>query len=311
MSSHKVIVFGPTGAVGSAAARTAEELGAKVVLAMRNTEKPIPGIDSEREKQGSFERVHADLTKPDTVRDAVSKTGARYAFIYYGRGTTDNMKSTIEALKSAGIELVVFLSSFTVRGDMTAIQPTEIIPYLHAQVEINLGEIFGKDGFIAVRPGSFAGNTVQYKAGLKSGKVKIYMPDARIDCIVPEDIGRVCGTILANGPQDEQRIIYLYGPELLSQAESVRILAKALGKNVKIESVNEEEAYRLFIEERGAPALMARYMIRQAGKTVPQESCVFGYPVSKEHLSNIHKYSGRKGMGFKEWSEQNKWMFNS
>ena len=311
MASRKVIVFGPTGAVGSAAARTAEELGAKVILAMRDMEKSIPGLDTEKEKQGSFERVYADLTKPDTVRDAVKTTGAKYAFIYCAHGTPDNMKSTIGALKSAGIDLVVFLSSFTVRGDPAAIQPSEVIPYVHAQVEISLGEIFGTDGFVAVRPGSFASNTLQYKAGLEKGEVKIHMPDAKVDCIVPEDIGRVCGRVLAKGPQNEQRAIYLYGPELLSQTDSVRILAKALGKNPRIETANEQDAYKMFVEERGVPVLVAKYMIRQAGKTVTERSQVFGYPVSEEQLSNVQKYSGRKGTTFEEWVEQNKQMFVS
>ena len=311
MASRKVIVFGPTGAIGSAAARTAEELGAKVVLAMRDTEKPIPGLDAGKEKQGSFERVYADLTKPDTVRDAVNTTGAKYAFIYCAHGTPDHMKSTIEALKSAGIDLVVFLSSFMIQGDPKAIQPSDVIPYVHAQVEINLEEIFGADGFVAVRPGYFASNTRQYKAELEKGEVKIYVPDAKVDCIVPEDIARVCGTILAKGPQDEQRAIYLYGAELLSQAESVRILAKALGKNPKIGIADEQEAYKIFVEERGMPGPLAKYMISQAGKTDTGHSEVFGSPVSEEQLFNVQKYSGRKATTFEEWVEQNKQMFVS
>jgi uncharacterized protein YbjT (DUF2867 family) len=309
MASRKVIVFGPTGAVGSAAARTAQELGAKVVLAMRDTKKPIPGLNAEKEDQDSFERVHADLTKPDTVRDAVATTGAKYAFIYLAHGMSDNMKSTIEALKSAGIDLVVFLSSFTIQGDPKAIQPSEAIPYVHAQVEINLGEIFGADGFVAARPGSFASNTLQYKQGLEQGEVKIFAPDAKIDCIVPEDIGRVCGTVLAKGPQDEQRAIYLYGPKLMTQRESVETLAKALGKDPKIVIVDEEEAYKMFVEERGFPAFFAKYMIRQGSKTITGSTQVFGYPISEEQLSNVEKYSGRKATTFEEWAEQNRQMF--
>jgi len=220
------------------------------------------------------------------------------------------MKSTIEALKSAGIVLVVFLSSFTIQGDPKAIEPSEIIPYIHAQVEINLGEIFGPDGFVAARPGSFASNTAQYKAGLEKGEVKIYMPDAKVDCIVPEDIGRVCGTVLAKGPQDEQRAIYLYGPDLLTQMDSVKILAKVLGKNPKIVSADEQEAYKMF-EERGAPAPMARYMINRSGTNITEPSQVFGYPVTEEQLSNVQKYSGRKATTFEEWAEQNKQMFVS
>ncbi|KAE9372738.1 NAD(P)-binding protein [Stipitochalara longipes BDJ] len=311
MTSRKVIVFGPTGAVGSAAARTAEELGAKVVLAMRNKEKPIPGLEIAKENQGSFERVYADLTKPDTVRDAVNTTKAKYAFIYCAHGTPDHMKSTIESLKLAGIELVVFLSSYTIQGDPKTIQPSEVIPYVHAQVEINLGEIFGANGFVAARPGSFASNTRQYKAGLEKGEVKIYMPDAKVDCIVPEDIGRVCGTVLAKGPQDEQRAIYLYGPELLSQADSVRILAKVLGKNPKIEIIDEQGAYKMFIEERRMSGPLVKYMVGRMGKDVTEHNQVFGYPVKEEELSNVQKYSGKKATTFEEWVEQNKQTFVS
>ena len=306
MASRKVIVFGPTGAVGSSTARTAEELGAKVVLAMRDTKKSIPGLDAEKEKQGGFERVHADLTKSDTVHDAVKATGAKYAFIYLAHSSSDHMKSTIEALKSAGIESVVFLSSFMILGDLTAIQPSEVIPYLHARVEINLTEIFGSDGFVAVRPGYFASNTLEWKSGIEKGEVKLYVPDAKIDCIVPEDIGRVCGRVLAKGPQDEQKTPYLYGPELLTQTESVKILARVLGKNVKIEIADEEAAYKSAVEERGIPPLIAKYIIGRLGKLDPKQSGVMGYSVSEEEMSNVQKYSGRKGTTFEAWAEQNK-----
>lgn len=311
MTSQKVIVFGPTGAVGSAAARTAAGLGAKVVLAMRDIEKPIPGLQAAEESQGGFERVCADLSKPKTVGDAVKATGAKHAFIYCVRNTPDNMKSTIEALKSAGVELVVFLSSFTVRGELEVIPPNEIIPYMHARVEINLRAVYGADGFVAARPGSFASNTVQFKTGLEQGEVKIYKPDATVDYIVPEDIGRVCGTVLAKGPQDEQRAIYLYGPELRSQGDCVRILAEALGKNSTIHSADEQEARKLFVEERGIPAPVAEFMIHQLNKPHTGHSQVFGYQVDEEHLSNIQKYSGTKAMTFEEWAKQNKHRFVS
>ncbi|KAN0106748.1 NAD(P)-binding protein [Hyaloscypha variabilis] len=311
MTSHKVIVFGPTGAVGSATARTAEELGAKVILAMRNLEKAIPSLDAAKEKEGNFERVYADLTKPTTVRDAVDTTGAKYAFIYCAHGSSDHMKSTIEALKSAGVELVVFLSSYTVRGDLTAIQPSEVIPYRHAQVELNLREIFGANGFVAARPGSFAYNTLQYKAALEKGEVKLYMPDAKVDCIVPEDIGRVCGTVLAKGPQDEQRAIYLYGPELLTQADTVRILGKVLGKNPKIKIIDEQAAYKMLVEERRMPAPIAKYMIHQMGKNITEHFSVFGYSVREKELSHVQKYSGKEATTFEKWVEQNKQIFVS
>ena len=52
-----VIVFGPTGQVGSVAALTASTLGTTVWLAMRNTSKPIPSLSQLAEKEGRFQRV--------------------------------------------------------------------------------------------------------------------------------------------------------------------------------------------------------------------------------------------------------------
>ena len=165
---------------------------------------------------------------------------------------------------------------------------------------------------MAARPGSFASNTLQYKSAFEKNEVKIYGPDATVDCIVPEDIGRFCGRVLAEGPQDEQRAIYLYGPKLLSQMDAVKTLAKVLGKNPKIEIANEQDAYKLFVEERGVPVPIANYMIRQSGKTAGEQ--ISGIRLSDYRRAAVpmfKKYSGRKGTTFEEWAEQNKRKFVS
>ncbi|RAO70360.1 uncharacterized protein BHQ10_006372 [Talaromyces amestolkiae] len=310
MAALKVIVFGPSGAVGSATARTAHELGAKVVLAMRNTKKPIPGLD-EATIEDSFERVQADLHHPDSVHDAVSSTQATRAFLYIAHRSSDNMKSTFQALKSAGIDLVVLLSSFTIQGEPEDVQPSEVIPYLHAQVEISLKEVFGPGRYVTARPGSFASNTIQYKAGIESGLVKIFAPESTFDCIAQEDIGRACGTVLAKGPLDGNTAMYLYGPQLISQADCVKTLAKVLGKSPTIETMDREEAYKTFTEQRQWPIPLAEYMIKQLGIVDPARSLVSGYPVGAEQLSSIERYTGKKAMTFEEWAERNKQMFIS
>lgn len=249
--------------------------------------------------------------KPDTVHDAVTKTGAKYAFIYLAHGSSDHMRSTIEALKSAGIEQVVFLSSFTVHDELKAITPDDgLIPFIHAQVEINLGEVFGANSYVAARPGSFASNEYMYKAGLEAGTVKIFNPDATVDCIVPEDIGRFCGTVLAKGPpQDGERHVYLYGPQLLRLEDVVRTIAKVLGKDPQIVPVDEQDAAKLY-EERGFPPAIANSFATQLAKKVPAPS-VFGTPIKEEEMSNVEKYTGNKATTFEQWVEKNKQMFVS
>ena len=127
MTTIKTIVFGPTGNVGFATARTAQRHGAKVFLAMRDLRKPIPGLSVEQEPEGGFERVQADLTKPETITMAVNQTGAKHAFIYVTFGTSDNMRSSIMALKAAGIEFTVFLSSDGIQSDIRSVAPSDFI----------------------------------------------------------------------------------------------------------------------------------------------------------------------------------------
>ena len=86
------------------------------------------------------------------------------------------MAASIQAMKDAGVELPVILSSFSTGMDGLAlrdIQPSEVIPYVHARVEINLEEIYG-DNFIAIRPGAFATNLLRYKQGIAKGEVPVH-----------------------------------------------------------------------------------------------------------------------------------------
>lgn len=306
MTSQKVIIFGPTGAVGSAAARTAASLGASVSLAMRDTQKPIPGLD---EAQGHFTRVAADLTKPETIRSALQTSGAKHAFIYAVHGSTDGMAAALAALAAGGVELVVFLSSFSVVGDdLAAIPQSEIIPYLHARVEINGREAFG-DRFVAVRPAAFASNSVQYAKEIGEGAVKVFKPEFLVDNIASEDIGRVCGTILAKGPQDGERAIYLVGPKLRSLGDSVKTIAKALGKEVKIEETTADAFVEQMTAERGMPKPFAEYMAKVTAGGSSEGQQVMGYPVHDDWFTNIEKYSGKKATTLEEWAAQNKQLF--
>ena len=172
-------------------------------------------------------------------------------------------------------------------------------------------EIFGRDNFVAARPGSFASNNVQFGAGIQRGHVRVLSPDTPIDCVVPEDIGRVCGTILAKGPQDDQRVIYLYGPELRTQREAIMVIAKVLGKTVTVEPMSEEEVYKMYVEDHKLPEPYAKYLIRQATKTPSHGLHCYGYPLTQAQLSNVEKYSGKPATRFEQWVEQNKDKFGS
>lgn len=303
MAPPSIIVFGPTGNVACIAAKTAAQHGAKVFLAMRDTTKAIPGLSLSSSED--FERVSADLTKPDTVQAAVSSTGAKRAFIYAAHATSDHMKSTVQALKTGGIEFVVFLSSYTIMADRPLQEnpPQDIIPYMHAQVEIQLLDVFGEENFVALRPGGFATNVLTWSGdGIRKGEVDLWSPEASFDCIAYEDMGEVAGVILAKGKQD-QHAVYLFGPQFLSQEEQIKIVGKALGKEIKITSINEEQAVEAF-KAKGMPEVFAKYLASKRGETrggfMTSDKALW-----EEGVANVEKYTGHKVTAFEPWVKKN------
>lgn len=305
-----VIVFGPTGNIGSAAARTAHQHGAKVWLAMRDPSKAIPGLTAAAEKAGNYSRVQADLSKPDTVAAAVKTAGATRAFIYVAQGTPDFMKGTVSALKAAGVELVVLLSSSTIGHAQPAdVQPSEFIPYTHARVEVTLDEVYGPGGYVAMRPGGFATNLLRQKGGILAGEVKMYGPGFKIDCVTPGDMGGVVGTILAEGrTRDGQNKVFVYGPQILSQKQGLEIIGEVLGKEIKVSGIPAEEALAQYLA-KGAPKPMAEYMIRSLGDTDPKLEDGSWLAHYKEGVENVNKYTGKPATGFREWVEANPELF--
>lgn len=309
MASRNVIVFGPTGAVGSAVASTAASLGAKVSLAMRDTSKHIDGLTSEQEQRSGYKRVYADLCKPDSLRAAVAETGATHAFVYtVFAESPDHMRSSAEALKAAGIKFVCILSSFSVQGDIYAVKPDDFIAFGHAQVEISFREVFGPQGYVAVRPAFFASNSFWWRRALSErGEVKFPFPELRLDWISPEDIGAVCGTILAVGSETENAVLLL-GPEDLSISGAVGIIGNAIGKDAKVFRVSQEEGIQILAAESGIPEVVAGVLVTQLGYMNDNQDRS-QIPQLEEARGNIEKYLKRPPKRFAEWVERNKQKF--
>lgn len=306
MGYEKVIVFGATGQVGSAVARNAHHYGAKtVVLAVRDLQKPVPGLSLDEEEKLGFQRFQTDLSKPDTVGAAVEKTGAKSAFIYITHSSSDHMKATIEALKSGGITFVVFLSTNTIRGDLRDVPPDQYIPWAHAQVEINLAHVFGQDGYMAVRPAYFASNAFRWKNMISAGEVRLAYPEAKFDWITSEDMGCVSAAFLAGqtGASIQGRnSIDIYGPELISQRDAIGIIGKWIGKDIKATEVSHDEALSIFVEEVGLRAPLAKYLLDGMKMVAEGKDSLY----KKEDASNVKRYAGKEPMTFEEYVKENK-----
>jgi NAD(P)-dependent dehydrogenase (short-subunit alcohol dehydrogenase family) len=291
---NSVIIFGPSGSVGSATALQVFREGVKVTLALRDPRKPIPALTGI-----NAEKVQADLTKPETIRAAVRQSGAKSAFIYAIFGTPDHMRASIVALKEAGIEMVVLLSSYTIQSDIHSVSPDNYVPWVHAQVEVSLEEIYGKDGFVAVRPCYFASNILWFKAGIQAGQVRHANPEAEYDWISPQDIGRVCGSILARGLKD--RVVWLMGPEKMALKDAIGVVSLALGREITVTKITAAEALEELVKN-GTPEVIARWTVRYITEDAGYE---FKTAVFEEAVGSVLKYTHRVPVKFDQWVAEN------
>ncbi|KAH8651593.1 hypothetical protein BGZ60DRAFT_388235 [Tricladium varicosporioides] len=309
MAPPKAIIFGPTGQVGSVAARIAHERGSDIVLAMRDTTKSIPGLSATDEQSGRYERIQADLTDPASIEEALNKTKAKHAFLYLMFGSPDHQRASIEALKKGGVEFVVFLSSGGLPdGDLKDVPQGDFIIWSHAQVEMNLYDVFGVSGYVSVRPKYFATNSLAWKPMIAAGEVRVLHPEVKWDWIAPVDVGRVCGVLLADGFEvvGGKNWVRLSGLQLLSQKEGVEIIGKALGKEIKVVGVDEEEYEEALIKFAHMQASTAKSLIKILNGRLKGDDGMYDEEVLKEEAENFIKFGGKKPASFEEWVAENK-----
>ncbi|KAJ4387541.1 hypothetical protein N0V93_008136 [Gnomoniopsis smithogilvyi] len=299
----KVIIFGPTGDVGGAAALEASKRSATVWLAMRQIEKSIATIPIAQEHSGTFHRVQADLTEPESVKVAIRQSGARAAFVYLVFGIP-SMEPTFLAMKDAGIEHVVFLSTFSIRPneDRARIPQARIIPLVHAQAELAI-EKAGLS-YTTLRAGQFASNIL--KQGIDRSKTpweaNVVIDKTPRDNISPDDIGKVAGAMLVD-PVAEMRkhVIYLLGPSLLHERQMVELVERIAGRDITVcEHTPAEMAG--FLKGLGMPPPLMDYMrsVWAGEEWWTGDGTLNGLDYA-EVMGNIQKYSGYEPETFEQY----------
>lgn len=297
-----VIIFGASGATGSAAAQEAGRRGAKVWLAMRDPKKEIKTLD---ETKGIFERIQADLSDAASVKAAVQKSGAKAAYTYQIHGAADAMRPTMSAMKAGGIEYVVFLSSFTIfpDEDIREITKDRLIPYAHSSIEVTI-EDAGLD-MTALRPGAFAYNTFRQNVDMSSEpwKATIRAADKAVsDGIVPRDIGRVGGACLVDRPSEgKKEIVYLYGPQLLSRERQMEVAKRAIGRDIEVQKKDDDEYVKACVE-RGHPEFIVRYLMKHDAGDLNDR--YYGEGRHEQGVENVNKYSGTEATNFEQYCKE-------
>lgn len=218
-----IFVTGATGNAGGAVIRALVNAGEQVRGLVRDADRALLPV--------GVEPVVGDLNDPRTL--APHLEGVTAAFLLSGY---KGLEETLANMRHAGIERVVLLSSSAAPTD----DLTNAVARYHILSERAVRE--SGLGWTFLQPNTFMTNTFQWTAQLRRGDViRAPFPEVLVATIDPDDIGAVAAVALTSAA-DEGRVYRLSGPEPLSPADRVVILAQVLGRELRFEGQTNEEA---------------------------------------------------------------------
>jgi len=172
-----------------------------------------------------------DLNEPDSVDPALA--GVEGVFLLSGYR---DMPGLLERMRTAGVERIVLLSG----GAAIASNLDNAV----SRYMVGSEEAVRRSGvaWTILRPCAFMSNALRWAPQLRAGDV-VTAPFAEVANAVidPDDIARVAVDALTSDGH-EDRAYRLTGPESLLPADQMRVLATALGRDLRFEAQSNEDA---------------------------------------------------------------------
>lgn len=223
-----ILVTGASGNVGGDLVPLLLSRGAKVRVLVRD-ERKVAHL------AGTVERVTGDLGKPETLTRAFADVESFFLMTTDHDGGTTFVTNAAAAAKAAGVRHVVYLSS------LSAVRPTTLIGKWHRAREQVLEATPGL-AWTFLRPGAFMSNTLQWAGSIKA-QGAVYLPNADrpvypIDSL---DMAAVAAVALTQDGH-EGKAYPLTGDERLTARDQVNVLARVLGKPIRVVEVTPEKA---------------------------------------------------------------------
>lgn len=253
----------------------------------------------EQGNSGRYNRVAADLADPTSIKNAVEQSGAKAVFTYVQR-VPGGMKMASDALKGAGVEYVILLSSYTVKGDLHDIPQQDFIPFHNAQGEMAMQDA-GLDLF-SVRPGYFVSNPVHNELDRSKSPVQVNVLNAHgnhLNPIDPEDIGRVCGSVLVDRPSGSRaEAVYLHGPETMPNNSIWETVKEVTGQPIEIHHLTKEQ-YISIMGKKYPPGVGEYFASKLENFASKLEK---GMTIDRQaDNANVKRYTGRDATRFAEY----------
>ena len=267
-----IVVAGATGNVGSEVVRLLVEAGQPVRALSRDPAKAtVPA---------GATAVAGDLTDPATLRPALAGSTALFMLSGYS-------PDIFTEASRAGVRRVVLLSGGSAEtGDRSNAVARYMIETEDALRASGLG-------WTMVRPRMFMTNALQWASQLDSGVVRAPWPDAPSAVVDPADIAAVAVQALVSA-EHEGREYPVTGPEALRPGERVRILAEALGREIRYEAQPDDEARAQMLTQMPQQYVDAFFGFYSEGKL--DEATLF---------PTVLEVTGRPPRTFAQWVRAN------
>lgn len=270
---NRILVIGATGNVGRPVVSSLVEAGVEVRALVRD-----PGAAA---LPGMVEAVRGDLSLPETLEPALRDVDAVYLMWPGIRVEPRVVESIAEYAKR-----VVYLSA-----DVADLADGEQPVIFHQEIErliskSSLGRTF-------VRAIDFATNTLVWAGQIRQGVVRMPYGQAARSLIHERDIAAVAVQALTSDGHESAAYV-ITGPESLTQADQVRIIGEAVGREVRWDELPLEVAREQLTAAWGdAEFVEARLRAWRAFVDTPERV-----------TDTVERLLGRPALTFRQWAEE-------
>lgn len=264
-----ILVTGATGNVGSEVLKLLTENG-----------QPARGLVRSPRSLPGAEAVVGNLDDAASLKAAAE--GARGVFLLGGYA---DMPDALTVFREAGVEHVALLSSRSVAGG----QESNAVTGMHMAAERAVRE--SGLAWTFVRASGFMSNTLKWVPQLQAGDVvREPFADVPIAAVDPHDIAAVAATALTENGHEGQAYA-VTGPAALLPADRLRILARLLGRELRLEALPDDVAREEM--SRTTPAKYVDAFFRYFVEGEFDDSAV---------TTTVHDVTGREPRTFADWA---------
>ncbi|WBB63335.1 NAD(P)H-binding protein [Streptomyces sp. WMMC500] len=273
-----ILVTGATGNVGGQAVAQVEWAGVPVRALVRDPARADlpPGVEA----------VRGDLADPATLGPAFA--GVSGLLLVWPLPTAETAPAVLDAAVAAGVRRIAYVSAWGASDDPDE-EPEGILGF-HTAIErlIRASPL----EWTLLRAGGFAANTLHWADQIRTGDV-VRAPYARAgrSLIHEADVAAV-GIRALTHPGHASATYHLTGPETLTQAEQVRTIGDALGRDLRFEEAPPAVAREAYVAAGLPPSFADGILAGQARLVTDPE------PVTH----TVAEVTGHKARTFAQWA---------